>query len=333
MKPFRSALVALAAVAALAGSAAAQDQVQIGQDAKRFPATDTFNMRPTKDPLKSLAGRVVLFMMFETWYQQCADGVPDFNALNDKYGPRGFTVLACGAQEKKVAEPFIAEKGVKFAWALIDTPTQEQFKRDWPFPAMPHAFLIDAHGKVVWQGHPRMVPAGTIEPHLAAATQAPLLPASLAPQQKLLDDGLWAAAKTSLEAVAAEGELDKTDLAWAKGTATWIEQRRAAYATDADALCKKGWWWDAWDLMNDFPRRFEGMPGADVAKAKADEIRKTPEAAKDLAQGDDVAKAKDLAAKKNVQGARLILTRIAKEAKGTRHAERAREALEKLPAK
>lgn len=330
MKP-RS--LALALALSLAAPSLAADEVTLGQEARRFAATDTFNMRPTKDPLKSLAGRVVLFVMFETWYQQCADGVPDFNALQDKFGPRGLTVLACGAQEKKIAEPFIAEKGVKFPWALIDTPTQEQFKRDWPFPAMPHSFLIDANGKVVWQGHPRMIPAGTIEPHLAGAWQPPLLPASLAAQQKLLDEGSWAAAKASLESAAADGKLDKVDAGWAKGTAAWIEQRRAAYPADADALCAKGLWWDAWDMMDHFPRRFEGMPGADAAKAKADAIRATAEAKKDLEQGDRVAKARAELAKKNVSGARLILTSLVKAAKGTRHAERAQDLLATMPAK
>ncbi len=330
---------ALMLTAACAAVATAQDEAPVGQMGKQFQATDTLNMRPAKNPLKSLKGRVVLFTSFQTWYETCAASVADINGIHDKYGPKGLTVLAFGEQERKVVEPWIAEKGVKFSWALIDTPTAEQFKRDWPYPGQPWSFLMDANGKDVWQGNPRNMQnpsafkPGTLEPLLAAATAPPLLPKSLEAQQKLLDDGVWAAAKSSLLEAAAGGKLDKADAGWAKGVADWIEQRRAAYASDADALVKQGAFWDAWDMMNDFPRRFEGMDGGPAATEKAAAIRKIPEALKDLTQGDDVAKAKDLISKKNVQGARLILTRISKEAKGTRHAERAKDLLDALPAK
>ena len=337
MKTLHAAL----AVAFVAAVASAQDAggPPVGQIGKQFTATDTLNMRPTKNPLKSLKGRVVLFTAFQTWYEKCGDAVPDINGIHDKYGPSGLTVLAFGEQERKTVEPWMAEKGVKFSWALIDTPTAEQFKRDWPYPGQPWSFLMDASGKVVWQGNPRnmqnrnVFKPGTLEPLLEAVTQAPFLPKSLAAQQTLLDDGLWAAAKKSLDAAVAEGKLDKADTGWAKGTSDWIERRRAAFLPDAEALCKQGWWWDAWEMMNDFPRRFEGMDGADAAKAKAAEIRATPDALKDLTQGDDVAKAAALIAAKKGQNARLILSRITKESKGTRHAERAQELLEKIPPK
>jgi thiol-disulfide isomerase/thioredoxin len=311
----------------------------VGEQAKWFVSTAVLNMPKTRNPLKALHGRVVLFTLFESWYEQCKDAVPEMNNLHDRYGPKGLTILACGAEEKANVEKFIADAGVKFAWAIIDTPTQEKFKRSWPAPGQPWGYLIDPDGKIVWQENPRnmqnrnVLKPGTLEPLLAAAWKAPILPKSLAEPQALLDDGLWAQAKKSLEAAAAGGALDKADAGWAKGVADWIEQRRVAYPAHADDLIKKGAWWDAWDMMNDFPRRFEGMGGDDVAKTKAEEIRKNPEAEKDLKVGDDVAKAKGYIPTKNYNGAKMILTRIEKETKGTRHADRARDLLELIPEK
>jgi hypothetical protein len=327
------------AALAFAGLAfAAGDEPPVGQQAKLFNATDVFNMRvydmrPTKSPLKALRGRAVLFMMFETWYDQCKEGVDDINALNDKYGPKGLTILACGAQEKKLIDPFIAEKGVRFSWCLIDTPTQEQFKRDWPFAAMPHAFLIDAYGKIVWQGHPRMIPKGTIEPYLGGATQPPILAKALSTLQAQLDGGQWAEVKKQLDMTFAEAKLEKRDLGWCKDLSAWIEERRAKAVEDAESLCKKGMWWDGWKLLDEFPTRFAGMDGADAAKAKADEIRKNPEAEKDLKVGDDVLKARELVIKKNWTPARMILVRLIKEGKGTRHGDRAQDLMDLVPPK
>ena len=341
MKPFRTLCAAVLAAAAAAAFAGTTDGPPVGGQAKEFPITGALNMRPTTHPLRSLRGRVVLLTAFETWTRTCADpdAIKDINGIYDKYGPKGLTVLAYGAQEKKLVEPFIAEKGVRFPWVLIDTPTQEQFKRDWPAPGAPWSYLIDVDGKIVWQENPRnmqnpgVLKPGTLEPLLAATSAAPLLPKALADQQKLLDDGLWSAAKKSLEDAASGGKLEKADIGWAKETAAWVGRRHTAYLTDAEALCKKGFWWDAWNMMSEFPRRFEGMDGADKAAAKAEEIRKVPEALKDLTQGDDIVKVRDLVAKKNWTPARLVLSRLVKETKGTRYAERIAEIMESVPPK
>jgi hypothetical protein len=343
MKTLAAALVAVVAVAA---SAQDTSGPPVGQTAKEFPITAALNMRPTKYPFRSCRGRVVLFTAYQTWYDGCADAVPQMNALQDKYGPKGLTVLAFGEQEAKLVEPWIKEKGVRFPWVLIDTPTAEQFKRDWPSPGMPWSYLVDVRGKVVWQGNPRnMENPGVVKPGLMAsllaeATGAPLLPPTLAEQQKLIDDGLWAAAQKSLEAAAAGGALSKPDQTWAKETAAWVVRRHAAWMTDADALCKQGHWWDAWEMMNDFPRRFEGMEGADKAAAKAKEIRetKTPEAEKDFKWGDDIwgkqaESLRELIAKKNWTPVRLKFKRLVSETKNTRWAERLAEMGEAIPPK
>ena len=330
--------VVVAAVVTVALADATTDP-PVGGQAKEFPITAALNMRPTTHPFRSCRGRVVLFTGFETWYEHCADAVADINGIYDKYGPKGLTVLAYGAQERKVVEPWIAEKGVKFPWVLVDTLTQEQFKRDWPAPGMPWSYLIDVDGKIVWQQNPRnmqnpgVLKPGTLEPLLAQATAAPWLPKALADQQKLLDDGTWAAAKKSLEDAAAGGKLDKVDANWAKETAAWIGRRHDVALAHADELCKKGWWWDAWDEMNDFPHKYEGMDGADKAAAKAAEIAKTPDAEKDMKTGERFVNARTQVAKKNWVAARLILKGLTTDTKGTRWADRVAELWEPVPAK
>jgi hypothetical protein len=337
----RAVAVACAAVlaAAVTAAVAGTSDPPVGGTAKEFPITAALNMRPTTHPFRACRGRVVLFTAFETWYERCADAVADVNGVYDKYGPKGLTVLAYGAQDRGKVEPWIAEKGVRFPWVLIDTAMQEQFKRDWPAPGLPWSYLIDVDGRIVWQENPRnmqnpnVLKPGTIEPLLAQATAPPWLPKALADQQKLLDDGTWAAAKKALLDAAAGGKLEKTDANWAKETAAWIDRRHEAALAHADELCKKGFWWDAWNEMDEFPRKYEGMDGADKAKAKADEIRKNADAEKDLKMGDDVVKSRELLAKKNWTPLRLILKRLVPVAKGTRWQDRIDEIEEQVPPK
>jgi len=341
MNPRRVALVFVAAAAA---AAAAQQrdwskEPPVGGQAAEFPITAAMNMRATTHPMRSMRGRVVLLTCFQTRYDSCESAVDDINGIYDKYGPKGLTVLAYGEQDKNDVEPWIAKHNVRFPWVTIDTPTAEAFKRIWPAPGMPWSYLIDVDGKIVWQENPRnmqnpgVFKPGTMEPLLARTTAAPELPGALAEQQKLLDEGLWSAAKKSLDDAVSKGSLSKVDAGWAKETAAWIVRRHDAYLADADALCKKGWWWDAWDMMNDFPRRFEGMDGADKAKAKADEIRKTADAEKDLKVGDDVVKLRELVAKKNWIPVRLMFKRLTSEQKTSRWADRLSEIGEVIPPK
>jgi hypothetical protein len=111
-----------------------------------------------------------------------------------------------------------------------------------------------------------------------------------------------------------------------------VDRRRPQVLAEAAELETKTFWWDAWDVYTDYQRRFEGMEGCDVAKAKTDEIRKNPAAADDLKNGDDIVKAKDFAKAGKTPAARLILERISKM-KGTRFADRAKQVLTTLPAK
>lgn len=306
--------------------------------AKGFKTTTTIKVPPGKSALLALRGRVVLMTIVETYNQRCADAVPDMNALHDKLGPRGLTLLALFHEEEKDAvEKWIATTGFKGAAAIVDTePFEKTIQREYQAPGYPWSFLIDAKGALVRHDHPSGYQDMWIEPLLDAATQPPLLPESLADAQKELDGGAWAKAKAALQAALDGGKLSKPDQGWAKGVQRWIESRRAKTIPEAEKMAADGAYWDAWWTFDDYTRRFEGMEGVDVARAKADEIRASKEKAvtDDLVIGDDIAKAKDYLAKKTKQGndtARTILTRISKLK--SRYAERAAELLATVPPK
>lgn len=323
-----------AAIVLVAGIAlAAGPEDMLGKPAPVFPAVGALQTRAGKDPLTALRGRVVLLVFMDSRNGQCTDGIGDFNKIHDTFGPKGLTFLGVTAEEKTTLEPWLATHKAKFGCVMIDTNTDERLKREYPIPGQPWAFLIDAEGTIRLHGQPRNLDLRTLaEPYFAKVTKPPELPASLADAQKLLDDGTWAAAKASLQTSVEGGKLDKIDLAWAKGTVSYIDRRRPQVLAEAAALEKKELWWDAWDVSADFQRRFEGMEGCDVAKAQCEAIRKNPAAADDLKNGDDVVKAKDFLKAGKTPAAKLILERISK-IKGSRFADRAKQILVTMNAK
>lgn len=337
---FTTAVLAAAAmtVTALAGGNGPPEPVP-SKPAKPIPVVETLQMRPTKDPLKSLRGRVVMLLIFGTYYDACTASVPTVNALHDKFGPSGLTILWLDLEEERPkVEAWLAANGVKSSAAIVDTRTKEDLiDREYAVPGMPWAFVIDAKGNIVFAGNPRNWDRSSddlLTPLLDATSQAPILPPGLIDVQAMLDAGTWTRARATLLASLDAGKLSKTDAGWAKGVAKWIEMRRTKTIAEGDAFLKQGWAWDAWWTYDDYTRRFETAEGCDIARQKADAVRATPDPAVklDLTNGDDFAKAQDYIAKGKNDPARLILVRLSK-LKTTRFAERAKELLATLPPK
>ena len=303
---------------------------------KTFAVTAQLNTKPARDPIVALRGRVVLLTFTSTYYERCAAAVPDMTTLNDRLGPRGLTHLQVFMEEEKPAvEAWLKTNGVTWGAVITDTEVKEKLiQREYPMPGFPWTYVIDANGMLVLHDHPQGLKEDTLAPLLDATYTAPVLPAAFAEAQAALDAGLWAKARTTLQAAIDGGKLSKVDAGWAKGTIKWIEMRRPKVLAEAEALLAKGWTWDAWWTWDDYTRKFEGLEGCDVAKQKAEAARaiKDPAAIQDLTNGDDIAKAKDYIAKAKFPPARLILERISK-LKTTRFAERAKDLLTTLPPK
>lgn len=342
MRPFLLAAAAAvlggAAVLAVAGNPE-RTKFTPPKAAKPFPVTDVLQMRvPTdpwtpKEPLVQLRGRVVVLQFIGTFYERCETAVPDVNGLHDRLGGRGVTVLSvCAEEERPAVEAWLKKTGSKVPTVIADTPTKEKlFAKEYPFPGMPWAFVIDAHGMAHFSDHPSGIKDADLEPLLDAVTVPPVLPDGFLDVQKDLDAGLWSKARAALLAQVEAKSLDKPGTVWAKAVIRWIETRHKRAPAEAAEQEKAGNFWDAWKLHDDFVRAFDGMGGEEDAKAKAAAIRANPAAKLDLEAGDDLEKAKDVWRAGKVSNARLILQRLSKLK--TPIGARAKEMIPYLPAK
>ena len=321
----RRLLAVPAVVLTLAGvtaSSAAQDDVRIPE----FTATGVLNMPAVERPLGALEGRLVLLTFLNTWSDHCVAAVPHLNKVHDRLSGRGLTILAVTEGMPDQVRPWVEEHGVRFAFATLGALDNEALRNALTVPGDPHAALVSPGGKVLWTGHPQALKEPAIRSHLnGIKAPPPRLPEALTEQQALLGDGRWAAARSSLES-AMEG-LDAVARDWARGLVEWIDERRGTWLEEAAALVGAGRHWDAWEMYVDFGRRFEGLAGGDDAAAAAAAIRADPQAAKDLAAGDDVAKAREFLAAGKTRQAELMLNRVVRQAKGTVHVERAQALL------
>ena len=120
---------------------------KVGEAAPELSAAKWINL---KEPatLKSLRGKVVLAEFWATWCGPCIEAIPQLNALHEKYGGNKFQLLSFVEEGHLTMDRFLAKRTVKYPIGLESSSLD-----DYGITGIPHAFLIDRSGKVVWHGH------------------------------------------------------------------------------------------------------------------------------------------------------------------------------------
>ena len=97
--------------------------------------------------------------------------VPHLNELQDKFGAEGLTILGVTKEGKKQTETWIESKGARYAYAY---DKGGKLGSELGVRGIPAAFLLDATGRVVWEGHPVRLTEEVVRPYLEAALPIPL---------------------------------------------------------------------------------------------------------------------------------------------------------------
>jgi thiol-disulfide isomerase/thioredoxin len=98
--------------------------------------------------LDKLRGKVVYVDFWASWCGPCRRSFPWMNEMQQKYGPRGFAVVAINVDKKRSdAERFLVQNPASFTVVYDEagsTPTAYGVK------GMPSSYLIDARGNVTF---------------------------------------------------------------------------------------------------------------------------------------------------------------------------------------
>jgi cytochrome c biogenesis protein CcmG/thiol:disulfide interchange protein DsbE len=143
MKPRLPTVAILLAAAFLAAPLA-----QAADAGQQAPAFALPTAKGDTIALDKLRGKVVYVDFWASWCGPCRRSFPWMNEMQQKYGPRGFTVVAINVDKKRSdAERFLVQNPANFTVVYDEagsTPAAYGVK------GMPSSYLIDARGNVTF---------------------------------------------------------------------------------------------------------------------------------------------------------------------------------------
>jgi len=96
--------------------------------------------------LESLRGQVVYVDFWASWCGPCRRSFPWMNEMSQKYGERGFKVVAINVDKRRPdADRFLAQTPANFT--IVFDPAGSA-PTAWNVVGMPSSFLVDARGNV-----------------------------------------------------------------------------------------------------------------------------------------------------------------------------------------
>jgi thiol-disulfide isomerase/thioredoxin len=136
-------------------------------------------------PVDLKAGRstnVYVVEFWATWCPPCRTTIPNLTALQQKYKDKGVVIIGVSDEDASAVRPFVESMGTNMNYTVA---VDDQMKSWTNYMAafgqtgIPHAFVVDKKGSIVWHGSPMagldqaldQILAGTYNIEVARKTQ------------------------------------------------------------------------------------------------------------------------------------------------------------------
>lgn len=118
---------------------------------------------------------VYVVEFWATWCGPCRRTIPHLSEMQRAYKDNGVVIIGVSDEDADVVTPFVEKMGTNMDYVVAldrDNETSRAYMRAFGVNGIPHAFVIDKTGAIVWQGHPLdgldrvldRVVAGTFDP-------------------------------------------------------------------------------------------------------------------------------------------------------------------------
>lgn len=144
-------------VAALLSSLAFAGEVTpeslVGKPMPKLGSLDYLKAKP------DLAGKPAIIEFWATWCPPCRKSIPHLNELYKTYGPKGLQIVGITDEPNQVIRAFVKTLPIDYPVAS----SRQDASASFGVSGIPHAFLVNKEGIIVWEGHPMSLPTEEIE--------------------------------------------------------------------------------------------------------------------------------------------------------------------------
>ncbi len=145
-----TALLGLAAIPASSNAA------ELGDPAAPLKIAEWIKGGPVN--LADAKGKQIVVVEFwATWCPPCRTSIPHLTELARKYKDKDVVIVGVSDEKPAVVKAFVEKMGAKMDYVVAidaDNATGEGYMRAYNQNGIPHAFVVDKQGRVVWHGHP-----------------------------------------------------------------------------------------------------------------------------------------------------------------------------------
>ena len=153
MRTFRTFLGLMVIIGILAGPSLGAD---LGDKAAPLKIAEWIKGGPV-DMAKGKDKTIYVVEFWATWCPPCRQAIPHLTELQKKYKDKGVVVISVSDESPRVVKAFVDKQGSKMDFVVAadkNRATSAAYMQAFRQGSIPHAFIVDKKGRIVWHGHP-----------------------------------------------------------------------------------------------------------------------------------------------------------------------------------
>lgn len=124
------------------------------------------------EPVTFEAGSVYVVEFWATWCPPCRTSIPHLTEIQHKFKDQKVTIIGISKETAAKVKPFVEEWGAKMDYTVAidkERTVYKSYMEAFEVRGIPHAFIVNGKGQLVWHGHP-MGDLDRVLPEVVAGT-------------------------------------------------------------------------------------------------------------------------------------------------------------------